>query len=306
MDFITKLPPSGEYDTILTITDTDRRKASIFIPCKEAINLEGVAQLYLHHVLPHYGIPKKIISDRDMRFTSKFATELCRLGNIKQNISTAYHPQTDGASERTNQTLEQYLCVFCGTQQNNWHSWLPMAQYTKNSWPSATTKKTPFDLLIGYMPQIHQPTRRTDIPELDERVTSIKEAREAAPEAQRKSQASWIKDKPRFRPFVTGSKVWLEGTNLKLPSNVTPKLSPRRYGPFEVVSIISPVAYQLELPSTWKIHDVFHASLLTPYRETEQHGPNFLQPPPDIIEGEPECEIEKILHKLVFRKHTKK
>jgi len=168
MDFITKLPLLGGYDTILTITNTDCSKASVFIPCNEAINSEGVALLYLNNVIPHYGIPHKIISDHDVRFVSKFSTELCHILNIHQNISTAYHPQTDGASEQTNQTLEQYLHVFCGTQQNNWHTWLPLAQYTKNSWPSATTKKTPFDLLIGYTPQIHQPTRKTDIPSLEQ------------------------------------------------------------------------------------------------------------------------------------------
>ena len=155
MDFITKLPISGGYDTILTITDTDCTKASIFIPCKETIDLEGVAQIFLNHIIPHYGIPKKIISDQDTRFTLKFASELCRLLDIKQNISTAYHPQTDGASECTNQSLEQYLRILCGTQQNNWHSWLPLAQYTKNSWPSATTKKAPFNLLIGYTAILH-------------------------------------------------------------------------------------------------------------------------------------------------------
>ena len=134
IDFITKLPPSGGYDTILTITDTDCSKVSIFIPCKETIDSEGVTQLFLTHVIPHFGVPKKIISDRDTRFTLKFATELCCSLDIKQNISTAYHPQTDGASECTNQALEQYLRAFCGTQQNNWHTWLPLAQYTKNSW----------------------------------------------------------------------------------------------------------------------------------------------------------------------------
>ena len=168
MDFITKLPPSGGYDTILTITDTDCSKASVFLPCNETIDSEGVAQLYLTHVLPHYGLPKKIISDRDPQFTSCFGKELCRLLDICQNISTAYHPQTDGASERANQSLEQYLCMFCRTQQNNWHAWLPIAQYTKNSWPSATTKKPPFDLLIGYTPRVHQPTRTTDILTLEQ------------------------------------------------------------------------------------------------------------------------------------------
>jgi len=166
MDFITKLPPSGGYDTILMITDTDCSKASIFIPCNKAINSEGVALLYLNNVIPHYSISHKIISDHDVCFVSKFSMELCCILNIHQNISTAYHPQTDRASEQTNQTLEQYLQVFCGTQQNNWHAWLPLAQYTKNSWASTTTKKTPFDLLISYTPQVHQPTRKTDIPSL--------------------------------------------------------------------------------------------------------------------------------------------
>jgi hypothetical protein len=109
LDFITKLPPSGEYDTILTITDTDCSKVSIFLPCHETIDSEGIAALYAAHVTPHYGIPRKVISDWDIHCTSKFTTDLCRLLDIHQNISTAYHPQTDGASERTNQTLEQYL-----------------------------------------------------------------------------------------------------------------------------------------------------------------------------------------------------
>ena len=309
MDFITKLPQSEGYDTILTVTNTDYSKASIFIPCQEAIDSEGVALLYVNHIIPHHGIPRKIISDRDVWFISKFSSELCRLLQINQNISTAYHPQTDGASERTNQTLEQYLQVFCGTQQNNWHTWLPLVQYTKNSWPSATTKKTPFNLLIGYTPQIYQPTRTTDIPSMKERLITIEEARKAAQEAPRKEQESWIKERPWHIPFAVGSKVWLEGTNLRLPANVTLKLSPRRYRvyrPFEVAAQISKVAYRLRLPPHWKIHDVFHASLLMPYKETNQHGPNFIEPPPEILEGEPEWEIEQILKERNYGRWKKK
>ena len=101
-------------------------------------------------------------------------------------------------------------------------------------------------------------------------------------------------------PFAIGSKVWLEVTNLKLPSNLTPKLAPKCYGPFKVTAQISKVAYRLSLPAHWKIHNVFHASLLTPYCETDQHGPNFLEPPPDIIEGKPEWEVERILQERTF------
>jgi hypothetical protein len=151
----------------------------------------------------------------------------------------------DKASKRSNQTLEQYLQIFCGTQQNNWHEWLPLTQYTKNSWPSATTKKTPFDLLIGYIPQIHQPTRKTNIPLLEQRLSLITEARSAAQEAQHKAQDSWVTDRPCFTPFLVRSKVWLEGTNLQLPSNLMPKLAPKQYRPFKVAAQISKVAYKL-------------------------------------------------------------
>ena len=115
MDFIMKLPPSGGFDTILTIPDTDCSKASVFIPCNETIDSEGVAQLYLTHILLHYGMPKKIILDCDPRFMSHFGQELCNILDIQQNISTAYHLQTDGTSKHTNQSLEQYLCLYCGT-----------------------------------------------------------------------------------------------------------------------------------------------------------------------------------------------
>ena len=111
MDFIVKLPLSESHDTILTITDTFS-KASIFIPCNESINAEYTAKLYTTYVLPHYRLPTCIISDWDPRFTSAFSKELCCTLGITQNISTAYHPQTNGQSERTNQWLEQYLCIF--------------------------------------------------------------------------------------------------------------------------------------------------------------------------------------------------
>ena len=135
----------------------------------------------------------------------------------------------------------------------------------------------------------HIPTNsKTDIPSFQQQLSLIEEARKATQEVQCKAQESWMTDKPWYKPFSIGTQVWLEGTNLKLPSNITPKLAPRRYGPFKVVFQVSPVAYKLQLPQNWQIHNVFYTSLLTPYKEMEQHRPNFLEPPPDIIEGKPE------------------
>ena len=97
-----------------------------------------------------------------------------------------------------------------------------------------------------------------------------------------------------YMEFKEGEKVWLEGTHLKLPYS-TMKLMPRQYGPFKVVARISSVAFKLELLTNWKIHPIFHASLLTPYKETEAHGQNVLEPPLELINGEQEWEIEEIL-----------
>jgi len=304
LDFIVKLPESEGFDTILTITDHDCSKAAMFMPCNETVDAAGVAKLYATYVFPHYGLPKKVISDRDPRFASNFSREMCNLLGIKQNISTAYHPQTDGQSERTNQSLEQYLRLYCGTHQKDWAAWLPLAQYTRNSWPNASTKKTPYELILGYTPLAHQPSRDTaTIPDIDTRMKLINNAREQAQEALKQTQATMIKE-TRFKEFEIGQKVWLEGKNIKRPYD-SPKLSPKQYGPFRVVAKISPVAYKLQIPATWQVHDVFHASLLTPYKETVEHGKNFLEPPPDIIEGEEEWEVEQILDKRIFGRSKK-
>jgi hypothetical protein len=98
----------------------------------------------------------------------------------------------------------------------------------------------------------------------------------------------------RFVPYKPGDKVWLEGTNLNT-THATNKFRPKRYGPFTIINVISDVAYQLVLPPHWKIHNVFHASLLTPYHETAIHEPNYLEPPPDVVDGEPEWEVEEVI-----------
>jgi transposase InsO family protein len=109
MDLITGLPLQDGKDAILTIVDHGCSRAAIFIPCKTTITGPGVAQLYIRYVYQWYGLPQKIISDRDPRFTSHFAKALAEGLGIRQNLSTVFHPQTDGLSERKNQWIEQYL-----------------------------------------------------------------------------------------------------------------------------------------------------------------------------------------------------
>ena len=291
MDFIVKLPLSKSYDTILTITDTFS-KASIFIPCNESINAENTARLYATYVLPHYGLPTRIISDRDPRFTSTFSRELCRTLGITQNISTAYHPQTDGQSERTNQRLGQYLRIFINYHQQNWASLLPLAQYTLNAWPNATTKRAPFELIMGHIPRVHQSAQPFKSPTVEARMQQMKQACQDAKEALKK--AADLEIPTHFEPYQLGDEVWLKGHNLTT-THPTAKLAPRRYGPFPITRVISRTSYQLKLPPQWKIHNVFHTTLLTPYKETALNGNRNQEPAPELINGQLEWEVEQIL-----------
>ena len=291
MDFIVKLPLSEAYDTILMITDTFS-KASIFIPCNESINAENTAKLYATYVLPHYGLPTRIISDRDPCFTSTFSRELCCTLGITQNISMAYHPQTNGQSECTNQQLEQYLRIFIDYHQQNWASLLPLAQYTLNAWPNTMTKKAPFELIMGHIPRVHQSVQPFKSPTVEARIQQIKQACQDAKEALKK--AADLEVPTHFEPYQLGDKVWLEGRNLTT-THPTAKLAPRCYGPFPVTRVISRTSYQIKLPPQWKIHNVFHTTLLTPYKETALNGSRNQEPAPELIDGQPEWEVEQIL-----------
>ena len=105
------------------------------------------------HVFRRFGLPQKIISDRNPRFMAKFMKEVCRILGIQQNISMVYHPRTDGQSEWTNQWLETYLRFFVNQQQNDWSTYLPLAEFAHNNWKNATTGESPFQLLMGYHPR---------------------------------------------------------------------------------------------------------------------------------------------------------
>ena len=150
-----------------------------------------------------------------------------------------------------------------------------MAEFTHNSATHSVTQKTPFSLMMGYEPRAYPPLGKTFLPNLESRLSNLAATRNEAQAAHKLAQQrmkEWITSK--YVPWKVGDKVWLETTNLHM--NRPKKLQMKRTGPFEVEEAISHTVFHLRIPSQWKIHPIFHASLLTTYKETSEHRPNFL------------------------------
>jgi hypothetical protein len=159
----------------------------------------------------------------------------------------------------------------------------------------------PFDLLISHMPTMNVSMDVTSVPEVARRKEWLEQARQRAQAtiwaAQRliMKRGQRKKGQHHYQGHTVGNMVWLEGANLKL-MHPKSKLDAKRYGPFPITKEVSPVVFQLTLPPQWHIHNVFHTSLLMPYKETEEHGDNFAQPPPELVDGQEKYEVEQIMN----------
>src|ERR1700747_658942 len=162
-----------------------------------------------------------------------------------------------------------------------------------NTQVSETTKFAPFKLWMGHVPRSHQPSRPSELPRVAWHEARFEEIRKQAQSSMLRAQALYPKSR-RHVPYKKGDKVWLESKNLKT-THPTTKLRVLRYGPFEITEIIGSTTSRLKLIPQWKIHNSFHASLLTPYKATEEHRENFLQQLPEIVNGEEEWGVEKVL-----------
>jgi transposase InsO family protein len=296
MDFITDLPTSKGYDSILTVVDC-HSKAIILSPCNKTITAKQMSQLLVDNVWKRTGFPKAIISDQGPQFAAQVTQELWRKLGIKQKLSTAFHPQTDRESERVNQEIEQYLRICGNFQQNDWASLLPIIEFAHNARPHRSTQKSPFKVWYGFNPTFKPPLLlQTRLQSVDERIQYLEQIRKEVTAALYLAAKEMKSGGPKklSHVFHKDDLVLLEATNLQT-THPKAKLAPRRYGPFKVLWAM-PTNCKLELPPQMQIHPVFHNSLLKPYVETSTHGPNFTRPPPEIIGGEEgHYEIEKIL-----------
>jgi transposase InsO family protein len=165
-DFIVKLPESQGYDSILVVVDRFSKQAH-FIPCLEATNAEQLAEIFIREVWKHHGLPKKAISDRGSTFNSHFLRALYQRLNIEPAYSTAYHPETDGLAERTNQWLEGFLRSFCNYSQDDWATWLPIAEFCHNNQKNSATGKTAFEAVYGVNPRWDMTDVDVNVPEAE-------------------------------------------------------------------------------------------------------------------------------------------
>jgi transposase InsO family protein len=162
-DFTTNLPLSNEFDSILVVVDQFSKEVE-FIPCNKTTTTLDTAQLYLHNVWKNHGLPSSIVSDRGPQFASQVMRDLCKRLGIQLKLSTVFHPQTDGQTERMNRDLQQYLRLFTAEKQDEWVDWLPLAQFSYNTKKQASTQKSPFEVIRSYVPRMGFEQRITKAP----------------------------------------------------------------------------------------------------------------------------------------------
>ncbi|VDB95766.1 unnamed protein product [Peniophora sp. CBMAI 1063] len=278
MDFVGPFPTAeGGYDYLWVILC---RMTSLthLIPITTKIRAKELAWIYVKEVVRLHGLPSSIVSDRDSKFTSRFWREVHRLLGTKLLMSTSFHPQTDGASERQIRSIGQIMRSMVQPDQTNWVECLPMTEFALNSSTNASSKHAPFELTFGYMPTMIagiQPNAK-DSPGVREfaqnALRNLAHAHDAIIES-RVNQTSWAnKHRSPEMPFEEGDLVYISTENLNMPKGRARKLMPKYIGPYPVESAnAESSAYKIRLPedlATRRIYATFHVSKL------RRHEPN--------------------------------
>jgi transposase InsO family protein len=312
MDFITKLPTTQSgHDGILVIVDR-LTKYAVFIAVKSAKKQDVpaahiTADLFIQHWVRHFGTPLSIVSDRDTQFTSKFWKRTFELLGTKLKYSTAYHPQTDGQTERTNRTLEEMLRCYIDKQHETWDELLLHAEIAYNSSKHASTQHSPYSLVYGEQRRhpadtMAEQVSATRAPAADKLVHNMNDMIEDAKQHLVKAQSKYAKYANKHRrsiEFNVGEYVWISTDHLRLQGEGNSKLKYKYAGPFKILKKVNSAAYELQLPANSKMHPVVNVNRLRRFnprlnRFADDEG-NDIQPPPDLIDEEEEYEVETLL-----------
>jgi len=294
MDFITDLPKSDGYDTILVVIDR-RPKISHFIPCLKDLDARQFANLFMKEIVRLHGLVQDIITNRGKLFTSDLWKETTGRVGIERRRSSAFHPQTDRLTERSNAILEQYLRVYINSLQDDWCGYLPLAEFAYNNGYQETIKTTSFfanyginpeDKMSGHLIQGKQ-TKPEEMTQLHE---SVRDEMVAAQLRQKEYYDLHRKPDPNLH---SGDMVWLLPRNIKT-TRLSKKLEYKRIGPFKILAKIgTSFVYRLALPPSMAIHNTFPISLLEPY-EDNQFPSQIEEPPPPIqVEGDDEYKLDE-------------
>lgn len=302
MDFITGLPKVEHHgrivDAILVIVDRYTKYAT-FLPVSTTINAPELAELFYREIECRFGRPEGVVSDRGSVFTSEFWSTLCYHANIKRKMSTAFHPQTDGQTERANQTLEHYLRAFISSDQTNWATLLPSAQFACNNAQNSTIMDSPNHALYKFHPattnRVEADSLEEGVPEAHARLQKLAELRKRLEEHWDNAlarQAKYYNKKHKPLTLKIGDLVLLSTKHLQL-KNTTRKLNPKFIGPFRIDKRIGTQAYRLILPTKYlKLHNVFHISLLEPWNGDLTNSDPLTMP--DLADENEHWEIDEI------------
>jgi ribosomal protein L21E len=269
MDFIEGLPKSQGKEVILVVVDRLTKYAH-FISLSHPYTASDIAQLFLDNIFKLHGLPKVILTDRDPIFTSTMWQSLFKAMGVQLHLTSAYHPQTDGQTERVNQCLENYLRCMCFNSPKRWHYWLSVAEWWYNTSFHTSLQMTPFQILYGFPPPMVAEVILSDCPDItaQEQLRNRQLALQVIKDNLLKAQAR-IKqqaDKHRTeREFTVGDMVYLKiqpYRHTSLSTHKSLKLHSKFYGPFRVLARIGKAAYKLLLPTGCTLHDVFHVSQL--------------------------------------------
>ncbi|KAJ9524664.1 hypothetical protein QJQ45_024262 [Haematococcus lacustris] len=288
MDFVVKLPKTAAgHDSILVIVDRLTKMVHL-APTVEKVNGEDVARLFYDNVFKLHGMPLEIISDRDPRFRGQFFSGLCDIMQTKQCLSTAFHPQSDGQTERMNKVMEDMLRHYVGVEYVDWDKFLSSAEFAINNSYNSSIGTTPFRLNNVKDPNVPitlklDATTNNAAQNFARVMKDNLEKAKLTLDAARKRQKAYYDLMHRDEnEIVVGSEVLLRTKHLKFKNPGSPKLLPLYIGPFQVTQKVNDVAFRIKLPETFKIHDVFHVSKLKPFLA----GPGMMVPPPPLEEGD--------------------
>ena len=273
MDFVGPLPQSKGFDYLFVVIDRLTSMVRL-IPTTVKITASQLSWLFVNEVVKLHGVPESIVSDRDTKFTSIFWREIQRILGVKLLMSTAFHPQTDGATERANRSIGQILRSVVDNDQKNWAEKCPMVEFAINSSISATTGFAPFELNYGYIPVIGitgvEYTKYQGVKAFARQAQwNITAAHDAIIEQRVKQTHSANKSRRESPPYKIGDLVYLSTKNISFPKGRVRKLLPRFIGPFKVIAAHNDSSnVTLELPEDLRkrrIHPSFHTSLIRPY-----------------------------------------